>query len=210
MDIPLWMWRYAEEITSNFDSSHDLYHLVNVYTYAKEIIQVDYPGVNIIEILTPKQSLEAVYHAAFCHDLVDDKYVNTEIEIEKLEQFFLSHGYSFDQWRAVKYLINNISYSKQKKPGFTAKPEYKLALDIVSDADKLDAYRPERVVAYQKFKSKDHIKEWTKTILVKRILNYRNGFLKTSHAMNLSLPMHEELEKYVEKNLSKVKMFDYK
>ena len=56
MDIPLWMWRYAEKVISDhkFDSSHDIYHLVNVYTYAKEIISVDYPDCHIIEKLSPK------------------------------------------------------------------------------------------------------------------------------------------------------------
>lgn len=210
MDIPLWMWRYAEKVLKSheFDSSHDLYHLVNVYTYAKDIIYHDYPDKILIEGL-PERGRRAIYHAAFCHDLVDDKYVDTDLEMKALKQVFMENGYSDLEWKAVDYLIGNISFSKQRHPDFHPNPMYQTALEIVSDADKLDAYRPERVVAYQSTKAGSQKQEWIKTILVKRVLEYRDKWLKTDYALAISEPMHRALELYVAENYSDVGLLDY-
>jgi len=207
-----WLIEYAEKviIKHNFDSSHDMQHFINVYNYSKDIVTNDYPNISLIEGISREDSLNILYHAAFSHDLIDDKYVDSEIAIEDLKKVFLKNGYNREHLDIIVFLISNMSFSKQRK-GITIPEKYKLIIDIVSDADKLDAYRPERVVAYQKRKAYDEetSKKWIKTILVKRVLKYKDEWLKTDYAKKICVDMHKKVEKYVEDNLIEYDMYEY-
>jgi HD superfamily phosphodiesterase len=231
-DIPRWLWEYAEYIVKkyDFDSSHDMKHFVNVYNYAKEIISHDYPDLLELDIpisqelkeilpntLKNFEILEVIYYSAFCHDLIDSKYVDPKEETEKLCLEFLKNGYPENLTDIIIFIINNMSYSKQKLGNLKIPKEYSLIMDIVCDADKLDAYRVERVIAYQDHKHKN-LEEpektiinsgWIKTILVKRVLMYKDHWLKTNYAKTLSIPLHDAVQSYVDANLSIFQMYDY-
>jgi HD superfamily phosphodiesterase len=234
-DIPKWLWEYAETIISkySFDSSHDMQHFINVYKYSKDIILSDYSYLlikdselsnetNIIfpkdlQKLTNEQIRNIIYHAAFCHDLIDAKYVNSQEEISNLRKVFLANGYDKKHLEIIIFIIDNISYSKQRLGYLQIPLEYEIFVNIVSDADKLDAYRIERVIAYQENKHKDldeperTIKNlsWIKTILVKRILTYKDFWLKTNYAKKISVELHNSVQLYVDTHLSSVEMCDY-
>lgn len=211
MDIPLWLWYYADKVSRNFDKSHDMYHFVNTYTYAKQIIYEDYKDIAIIPDISIEDGRKIVYHASFCHDLIDGKYMDVKIALGELRQVFIENGYNPEHLEIILFLINNMSFSKQRLGNQNIPEKYSLALNIVSDADKLDAYRIERIVTYQNTKNTDPeaTVKWIKTILVKRVLEYRKKWLKTPYAMKISEGMHNDVVEYVEKNLKALDMFDY-
>lgn len=231
-DIPQWLFTYAETIISkySFDSSHDMQHFINVYQYSKDIILSDYSYLLCDDIelttsifpkdlqkLTKKEIRNIIYHAAFCHDLIDAKYVNSQEEISNLRKVFLANGYNKEHLEIIIFIIDNMSYSKQRLGYLQIPLEYEIFVNVVSDADKLDAYRVERVIAYQENKHKDlneperTIKNlsWVKTILVKRILTYKDFWLKTNYAKTLAVKLHNSVQLYVNTHLSSVEMCDY-
>jgi len=212
--IPNWLWDYAKYVVEkyNFDSSHDLTHFVNVYNYTqtiidKEIITYD----SLIDGLSRHDSITICLHAAFCHDLIDSKYVDSKKAIEELKQVFISNDYNKDHLDIIIFLIDNMSFSKQRSGTVQIPAKYQTAMDIISDADKLDAYRIERVIAYQQSKNMDETKTkmWIKTILVKRILEYKDNWLKTNYAKSIAPELHDKVKNYVDKYLTEVDMFIY-
>lgn len=213
MEIPKWLFDYAEKIVqeNNFDSSHDMKHFINVYIYAKNIVEEDYPKGSLIEGICREDSLKILYYSAFSHDLIDSKYVDTETSIQDLRKLFLSNGYNEKFLDIVIFLINNMSYSKQRTGIYKIPEIYQLIMNIVSDADKLDAYRVERVIEYQKNKNTNPevSKRWVKTILVKRVLKYRECWLKTKYALRISEKMHDQVQSYVNDNLQNLEMYEY-
>lgn len=212
--VPNWLWNYAKYIVTkhNFDSSHDLNHFVNVYNYTQKIIDMDYNNdVSLIHTVTRKDSIKICLHAAFSHDLIDSKYVDSEKALKELKHIFLSNGYDKEHLDIIVFLIDNLSFSKERSGKQDIPEEYKVAMNIVSDADKLDAYRIERVIAYQENKIQDEkiSKMWIKTILVKRILEYKDKWLKTNYAKSIAPPLHDKVQQYVDDYLIDLKMFDY-
>ena len=208
-----WLYDYTEKVVEReeFDSSHDMTHFVNVYNYAKKIVENDYKDGTLIKNIGREDSIKILLNAAFCHDLIDGKYVDSEKAIKELRNVFLDNGYDKEYTEIIIYLIDNMSYSKRRKEGFQIKKEYELILNILCDADMLDAYRIERVIAYQSTKSDDVERnlKWVKTILVKRILRYKDDWLKTEYALSTSIPLHRSVEDYVNIYLKDVEMFDY-
>lgn len=213
MNIPDWLYDYSKYVIKkyNFDSSHDLTHFENVYNYSRQIIENDYPKGSLIEGLNRYNSLEIIYYAAFSHDLIDDKYLDTEEAIQNLREIYLTNGYYEKYLDIIIILIDNMSFSKQRFGKQQVHKDYQLALDIISDADKLDAYRVERVIAYQERKNYDPklYKGWIKTILVKRVLKYRDCWIKTKYAKKICGKMHDKVQDYVDVNLNSVEMFEY-
>jgi HD superfamily phosphodiesterase len=212
--IPTWLWDYAKHVVDkyNFDSSHDLKHFVNVYNYTQSIIDKDYKNykISLIFGLSRDDSIKICLHAAFCHDLIDSKYVDSKKAIEELKQVFISNQYNKEHLDIIIFLIDNMSFSKQRY-GLKIPEKYQIAMNIISDADKLDAYRVERVIAYQTNKNNDELttKMWIKTILVKRILEYKDKWLKTSYAKSIAPDLHDKVKKYVDEHLTDIDMFDY-
>lgn len=210
--IPLWLWQYAEKVIRecNFDSSHDMQHFVNVYHYVLDIINhLDFP--EIIEGIPCDDAIKLLSYAGFCHDLIDSKYVDSVEYLERLRKVFLENGYPEEYTEIIMFIIDNMSFSKQRK-GVVIPERYRLAMDIVGDADKLDAYRPERVIAYQTTCKHDDpvmTRNWIKTILVSRVLEYKSKWLKTDYAKKLAAPLHEKVEQYVKENLENATLCDY-
>lgn len=218
--IPKWMWEYAlEEIRVNkFDSSHDMTHFVNVYNYAKTLMDAGEPfewtssGCNV-------RARRIVLHAAFFHDMIDRKYVNVQLAIEKMIKEFEEQLYPRADLITLIELISNMSFSKRKARRLAGEPEFDReelvdALKLLCDADALDAYRVQRVTAYQHSKypeDTETAKRWCKTILVKRVLIYLSlNFIQTPTARALAEPMHAEVAKFVAENYSDdLEMFDY-
>lgn len=215
MEIPIWLWDYAKYIVEkhNFDSSHDINHFVNVYNYTQTIIDNDFSDndISLIDNVSREDSIKICLHAAFCHDLIDSKYVDSKKALEELKSVFLSNQYNEEHLNIIVFLIDNMSFSKQRYGKQSIPQQYQIAMDIISDADKLDAYRVERVVAYQEHKNKNEKinKMWIKTILVKRVLEYKDKWLKTNYAKSIAPPLHDTVQKYVDENLFDVDMVEY-
>ncbi len=210
--IPEWLKEYSKKVISenNYDSSHDLTHFINTCNYAEYIIQKDFINCELIPDLDWEDARILILYAAFSHDLIDSKYVDSELYKIKLKNLFLEYNYPEEYVNIILYIIDNISFSKQRK-GLQVKAEYVIAVNIVSDADKLDAYRPERIIAYQNTKSSDQdtCKNWLKTILTVRVLEYKDKWLKTAAAKSLAEPLHLQTVEYIEKYLTDAKILPY-
>lgn len=212
--IPTWLWDYAKHIVDkhNFDSSHDLNHFMNVCNYTQKIIDIDYNNdISLIDMIPREDSIKICLYGAFCHDLIDSKYVDSKKSLEELKSIFLYNGYKEEYLDIIAFLIDNMSFSKQRYGKQNIPEKYQIAMNIVSDADKLDAYRVERVIAYQENKNNDEKinKTWIKTILVKRVLEYKDKWLKTNYAKSIAPPLHDKVKKYVDEFLTDVEMCDY-
>ena len=115
--IPNWLWDYAEYVVEkhNFDSSHDLNHFVNVYNYTQKIIDIDYNNdISLIDMVSREDSIIICLHAAFCHDLIDSKYVDSKKSLEELKSVFLSNQYNKEHLDIIVFLIDNMSFSKER------------------------------------------------------------------------------------------------
>jgi len=107
------------------EAGHDWWHIQRVWSTAKTI------G------LAEKANMEVVELAALLHDIADSKFNGGDEEIgpHKAEQFMRSVGVSDTSIEHVVQIIRNISF----KGGKTARTFSSKELDVVQDADRLDA-----------------------------------------------------------------------
>ena len=128
------------------DESHGLSHAFQVLTQANSIYESE-----VIKIPELKEHEKVIYIAAIVHDMCDDKYMSTETGLDTIE-LFLSTIDDFkltqSEIKAVRNIINTMSYSKVKKNGFPELGEYQHAYHIVREADLLCAYDFDRCMLY--------------------------------------------------------------
>lgn len=126
------------------DKSHGIDHVMAVYNNSLKIIK----GTNISE-----RYKSIVLAAALLHDTYDHKYVKeSEIYkvINKIKKDLISIGFKEKDCSLVIKIIDNISYSKEKKIRLKGKKIELGSLqkyrNIVSDADKIEALGTDGVV----------------------------------------------------------------
>ena len=128
------------------DESHGLSHAFQVLTQANSIYESE-----VIKIPELKEHEKVIYIAAIVHDMCDDKYMSTATGLDTIE-LFLSTIDDFkltqSEIKAVRNIINTMSYSKVKKNGFPELGEYQHAYHIVREADLLCAYDFDRCMLY--------------------------------------------------------------
>jgi len=132
------------KLTVDYDESHNIDHHVAVFKNAIEIyentkINAD-SDLDLVEVEIECQILPLIIYSSLLHDTIDHKYpTDLQNKIEILQQFLdLKLGIVSDN---VKWIINNISYSKEKLSGYPLHENQlvQLARNIVSDADKIEA-----------------------------------------------------------------------
>ncbi len=222
-----WLYDYAISIINRYgiDESHGIKHYFNVMNYAQQIlVSEEIKSKTLIEGSTlSRYDVElVVLDAAFCHDLIDSKYVNEEQATKDLVNVLEKHNYGRPRVDILIYIIKNISYSKRIKrmglglPAFEDHP-FKLVTQIVCDADQLDGYDVGRCILYQTIKH-DHLQEpertkkirgWIRTILEKRILMYKDKHMNFEISKRLAIPLHEEANNYLITNLQDADLYDY-
>jgi len=130
----------------NIDESHGLSHAFQILTQANSIYESE-----VIKIPELKEHEKVIYIAAIVHDMCDDKYMSTETGLDTIERF-LSTIEDFkltqSEIKAIRNIINTMSYSKVKKNGFPELGEYQHAYHIVREADLLCAYDFDRCMLY--------------------------------------------------------------
>ena len=128
------------------DESHGLSHAFQVLTQANSIYESE-----VIKIPELKEHEKVIYIAAIVHDMCDDKYMSTATGLDTIE-LFLSTIDDFkltqSEIKAIRNIINTMSYSKVKKKGFPELGEYQHAYHIVREADLLCAYDFDRCMLY--------------------------------------------------------------
>ncbi|MCW3127557.1 MAG: phosphohydrolase [Bacteroidetes bacterium] len=116
---------YVQAELANAEGGHDWHHIYRVWNTAKEIASHEQCDILIVEL------------AALLHDIADSKFNGGDEEIgpRKAEQFLTSIEIDKDTISHVVSIIRNISF----KGGKEAKAFSSVELDVVQDADRLDA-----------------------------------------------------------------------
>lgn len=118
--------RFVQDTLKNAEGGHDWWHIHRVYLNAKKIAGKE-AGVD----------MEIVLLAALLHDIADSKFHdgNEEIGPDMARNYLISQGFEGQKIDHVVEIIRNISF----KGGKTQRTFHSKELDVVQDADRLDA-----------------------------------------------------------------------
>jgi len=116
---------FVQQTLKDAEGGHDWWHIHRVWNNAKLITQTEHANVLIVEL------------AALLHDIADAKFHNGDEEIgpKTAGDFLNSQGVAAEITHHVQQIIRHISF----KSGFDKKTFHSIELDIVQDADRLDA-----------------------------------------------------------------------
>jgi len=116
---------FVRTTLSNAEGGHDRWHIHRVHTNAKRIAQTETCDILVVEL------------AALLHDIADSKFHNGDEEIGPATAGNFLKSINVDEQTIihVQQIIRHISFkSGFDMPGFSS-----IELDIVQDADRLDA-----------------------------------------------------------------------
>jgi len=116
---------YVQQTLQNAEGGHDWWHIYRVWKNAKQIAKTEHVNLVVVEL------------AALLHDIADSKFNNGDEEIgpQKASDFLKSIHVDDDTRTHVVQIIKNISF----KGGKEARTFNSIELNIVQDADRLDA-----------------------------------------------------------------------
>lgn len=116
---------FVQQTLKDAEGGHDWWHIHRVWNNAKLIAKTEQADALIIEL------------AALLHDIADAKFHNGDEEIgpKTAGDFLNSQGVEAETIHHVQQIIRHISF----KSGFDKKAFHSIELDIVQDADRLDA-----------------------------------------------------------------------
>ena len=117
--------QFVKNELKNAEGGHDWFHIERVWKNAKLIAQSEEVNLEIVEL------------GALLHDIADSKFNNGDETIgpEKARHFLIGEQVDEDIIQHVIAIIENISFGGgNQKQQFTS-----LELDVVQDADRLDA-----------------------------------------------------------------------
>jgi hypothetical protein len=182
--------------TKIFEDSHNHIHMKKVVANSFEIIDNDKELRE--KIYSNYLIVRLVMIVGWLHDVRDHKYPNS-ITQEELENFIKT--IDLDNFEIINKLIQNISWSKEAK-GQREKFEepYQTILDIVSDADRLEALGINGIKRCETF-TKERGGLVPQDVLIhcneKLLRILPDGFIKTSYGKKLAQPLHQEIVDYV-------------
>ena len=116
---------FVKETLSDAEGGHDWWHVYRVWKLSKQIAKTENVDIFIIEL------------GALLHDIADSKFYNGDEKIgpRKAKNFLSSLGVDKDAIIHVENIIANISFGGGKDT-----QKFKsLELDVIQDADRLDA-----------------------------------------------------------------------
>ncbi len=116
---------YVKATLSTAEGGHDWHHIYRVWHTAKEIATHEACDTHVVEL------------AALLHDIADSKFHEGDEEIgpQRAEVWLRSISVEDDVITHVVQIIRNISF----KGGKTERTFHSIELDVVQDADRLDA-----------------------------------------------------------------------
>jgi len=95
-----------------------------------------------------KEHEEIIYISSALHDMCDNKYVDVDNGLSRINNFLEINNPIESQNEVIKKIIQTMSYSTVKKNGFPDLQNYQLAYHIVREADLLSAYDFDRCMIY--------------------------------------------------------------
>lgn len=116
---------YVKSVLENAEGGHDRWHIYRVWKVAKKIAETEKVDMFIVEL------------GALLHDIADSKFYNGDEEIgpKKAREFLVSVDVAEEIIIHIENIISNISF----KGGKELQKFKSLELDVVQDADRLDA-----------------------------------------------------------------------
>jgi uncharacterized protein len=125
MDIIEKTITFVKETLKNAEGGHDWFHIERVYKNSLLIAKNEACNILVVQL------------AALLHDIADSKFYNGDETIgpTMAKNFLLAENVSEETINHVAKIIENISY----KGGNVTKNFTSIELDIVQDADRLDA-----------------------------------------------------------------------
>ena len=186
------LYEFVSKHTRSFDETHGIEHALAVYNNAMLIAQTDYPELD----------MEIIMYASLLHDVRDHKYPESISQVV-LEDFVYT-AVHFSTANIILAIIDNVSFSKEVK-GLRKQidDETTKYLDIISDADKLEALGEvgiKRCIGFTHMKGGNVPDDVIKHCHDKLLRLYTNGYIKTPSGRKLALPLHKEVERYVLEN----------
>lgn len=190
-------------LTSDYDESHDVKHHVDVYKNAITIFFLS-------DVLDTQESdriylFKLITLSSLLHDTIDHKYKNNlDAKINKLN-LFLIDNYGCE-WPDVKWIINNISYSKEVKIGYPLHENrwIRLARDVVSDADKIEALGERGILRCKQFSMATNPTATDSEIIKlviehchEKLLRLKDHFIRTVIGKQMAEPAHQVIVDFV-------------
>ena len=191
------------ELTNEYDESHDLGHHADVFVNATNIyiqlIANDIPNEEVVTYIT---------YAALLHDTIDYKYPNNlQNKIKKVDEYLKNK--LGNVWLNVKWIIDNMSYSKEAKNGYPvhSNTDVQLARDIVSDADKLEAIGDIGIIRCTQYGRVAHPnaneKELKQLVIQHchdKLLKIKDQYIRTVPGKLMAEPRHQVIADFVKNN----------
>ncbi|TNV81717.1 hypothetical protein FGO68_gene9396 [Halteria grandinella] len=188
---------FVKQSTKQFDDSHNHEHALAVFQNAMDIVEHedDFPEIDI----------DLIIQSSLLHDVRDHKYPNS-ISLEDLQQFLNSITRSNSVADKVLKIIDNVSFSKEDKkrkglkPLTIFEPHFQKHLDIVRDADRLEAIGQigiERCLQYAEAKGLNVKQDLVKHFNEKLSRVYTEGFIVTKRGRELATPKHQYMVDFI-------------
>lgn len=116
---------FVQETLKNAEGGHDWFHTLRVYTNAKTILKNETADAFVVEL------------ASLLHDIADSKFHNGNEDLgpQKATAFLETQSVDAEVITHVVNIIKNVSY----KGGHNSSDFHSIELNIVQDADRLDA-----------------------------------------------------------------------
>lgn len=116
---------FVKQTLANAEGGHDWWHIFRVWQLSKRIAEIEKVDMLVVEL------------GALLHDIADSKFHDGDEELgpQKAREFLASQGVDEQVILHVERIISNISF----KGGRVLQQFKSLELDVVQDADRLDA-----------------------------------------------------------------------
>ena len=116
---------YVKKMLAGAEGGHDWFHIERVWKNAKLIASGEECDLEVVEL------------AALLHDIADSKFHGGDEEIgpKKAREYLTTAGIDSKKANHIVAIIENVSF----KGGHNARNHSSIELDIVQDADRLDA-----------------------------------------------------------------------
>lgn len=197
--------KFTQQNMKNFDASHNFDHVKRVYENTLKII-------DSVQFEKYEIDTEIITYASILHDIRDHKYPESISEAE-LREFLETELSEKNKVDYILEIIDNISYSKQISNNNEYCGNFKIYIDIIRDADRLEAIGSsglERCFHYHRYKLKQNEEDVLKNIIKhcyeKLLRLYPEYFIVTTKGRELALPLHLEIVDFVSKYKNQVFM----
>ncbi len=187
---------FVVESTKTFDESHNYVHMKKVVENSLNIITHDSEIQSKLSVYP--EIVKLVTITAWLHDVRDHKYPDS-IGQEEFENFI--KDIDPINWKIICQMIQNVSWSKENK-GLRKHFEepYQTILNIVSDADRLEALGTIGISRCETY-TRENGGRVPEDVIVhcheKLLRILPEGFIKTEYGKLLAQPLHDQIVEYV-------------